>query len=140
MLRHDESFGIVPFCRVKDRWEVFLIKHRHGKYWGFPKGHAEERETPRQAAARELKEETSLDVQRFLSEDPLVEHYQFWHGKTRIHKKVLYFMAEVAGDVLLQNNEIIDGLWLSLALAMEKITHKEGKAILTQAEAKLPTL
>ncbi len=140
MVRQDESFGVVPLSKVQAEWEVFLIKHKHGRYWGFPKGHAELGETPQLAATRELKEETNLDIVHFLSEEPLMEKYNFTLEGTRIYKSVYYFIAEVAGDVALQAHEISDGMWLPLSNAMQKLTHPEGRAILSQVEAFLPNV
>lgn len=137
MALYDQSFGVVPLSRVRDRWEVFLIKHKHGRYWGFPKGHAEKDESPQRAAARELKEETNLDIVRFLSREPLMEQYNFLHQQNRIYKKVYYFIAEVAGAVVLQKQEISDGSWLTLCEAHYRLTHSEGKAVLSQVESLL---
>lgn len=135
MARQDESFGIVPLKNESGRWEVFLIKHKHGRYWGFPKGHAEADETPQQTATRELKEETNLDIIRFLTDEPLMERYNFMLEGSRIYKRVFYFIAEVSGSVVLQKHEISDGLWLPLTEALQKLTHPEGKTILTQVTA-----
>ncbi len=132
-MRQEESFGIVPFSKHRDEWEVFLIQHRGGRYWGFPKGHAEPNETPLQAASRELKEETGLDCIRILSDEPLQEQYWFQIEGQRVFKKVTYFVAEVRGTVHLQESEINDGIWVPLSLAIDKVTHSEGKAILAEA-------
>ena len=140
MVRQDESFGVVPLSKTMGHWEVFLIKHKHGRYWGFPKGHAEHGETPQQAAVRELKEETNLDIIRFLAKEPLKEQYSFMHDRNRIDKSVYYFIAEAAGEVALQQQEISDGLWLPLPEAMQKLTHPEGRSILAQVEGILPIL
>lgn len=128
----DQSFGIVPLSNQKGEWEVFLIRHKHGHYWGFPKGHAEQGETQLDAATRELKEETNLEIVRLLQQEPLVEEYNFIFEGRRIYKRVYYFIAEVAGAVALQQKEISGGLWLSMSAAMAKLTHREGKAILAQ--------
>ena len=132
VLHRDESFGIVPLMYRDGRWEVFLIQHRHGRYWGFPKGHAENEEKPKEAAERELKEETNLEVVRYLQAEPLMEQYQFTLDGRRIAKRVFYFIAEVSGSVELQKKEIQDGIWVPLLEAHEKVTHQEGKAILSQ--------
>jgi 8-oxo-dGTP pyrophosphatase MutT (NUDIX family) len=137
-VRQDESFGVIPLSKVKGEWEVFLIQHKGGRYWGFPKGHAEIGETSREAAFRELKEETNLDVMTCLIEEPLTEQYQFFIEGTKIFKKVSYFVAEVFGEVNLQKEEIHDGIWLPFPQAMEKVTHVEGKAILVHVVKILP--
>ena len=137
-MRQDESFGVIPLSKKEGRWEVFLIQHKGGRYWGFPKGHSEGKETPREAAFRELKEETNLDVVDCHQPKPLMEQYQFLIEGKRVFKRVFYFIAEVSGEVRLQEAEIQDGVWLPLAEALEKVTHAEGKAILSQVVKVIP--
>lgn len=134
MTQQDQSYGVVPLSLREGHWEVFLIQHSHGHYWGFPKGHAESNESPQQAACRELKEETNLDVVRFLQIEPLIEQYQFVLEKHRVFKRVFYFAAEVSGEVVLQKKEISNGVWLPIPLAFEQLTHTEGRAVLAQVE------
>lgn len=129
-MKQDESFGIIPLRNKTGEWEVFLVQHKHARYWGFPKGHAETGETRQQAAIRELKEETNLDIVRFLKEDPLTEQYRFTHGHRFIVKQVFYYIAEVSGKVILQKKEIEGGLWLNMTEALAQVTHPEGKAII----------
>jgi bis(5'-nucleosidyl)-tetraphosphatase len=134
MNQHDQSYGVIPLSYREDHWEVFLIQHRHGYHWGFPKGHSESNETPEEAARRELKEETNLEVVRFLQMDPLSEQYQFVLDKHRVFKRVLYFVAEVKGEIALQKKEIANGIWLPITKAFEQLTHQEGRSILSQVE------
>lgn len=137
VIHYDQSFGIVPLSYKEGQWEVFLIQHRHGRYWGFPKGHAEPDESPQEAAARELKEETNLDVIRYFEGEPMLEKYQFTLEGRRISKQVFYFVAEVSGAVSLQPKEIQAGIWVPVSSAHEKITHQEGKNILAQVIKRL---
>jgi 8-oxo-dGTP pyrophosphatase MutT (NUDIX family) len=129
-MEQDESFGIIPLSKQSGGWKVFLVFHKHARYWGFPKGHAEGNETPEEAASRELKEETNLDVVRHLVKEPLTEQYRFTHEQRYIVKRVFYFIAEVSGSVKLQEKEIEGGIWVSLSDAMNQITHPEGKSII----------
>lgn len=138
MMHRDESFGIVPLSRKTGEWRVFLIQHLHGRYWGFPKGHAEAKETPQEAAQRELFEETGLKVTQFLPFEPLEEQYQFVFEGKRIHKRVAYYLAEVEGTVILETQEIQDGGWYTLSAGLERLTHPEGKNILTAVAKILP--
>jgi 8-oxo-dGTP pyrophosphatase MutT (NUDIX family) len=131
-MKKEESFGIIPLIREKGHWSVFLIQLKHGRYWGFPKGHPELNETPKQTAVRELKEETNLDVIRYLQEDSLSEQYHFTAEKRHIFKRVEYFVAEVAGEIILQKQEVQSGLWVPFSSAIEKVTHSEGKSILVE--------
>jgi 8-oxo-dGTP pyrophosphatase MutT (NUDIX family) len=126
------SFGIIPLSQQEGEWKIFLILHKEGNHWGFPKGRANPGETPLQSATRELKEETGLDVVRYLQETPLVEVYQFQNRSQRISKHVYYFPALVTGELLLQQEEIRDGRWLSFEEALKLLTFKEGRSICTQ--------
>lgn len=137
-MEKEESFGVIPLSKLHGVWSVFLIQHTKGRYWGFPKGHAEPDETPQEAAFRELKEETNLDFVRYLQTEPLTEQYQFMKEGRRVAKKVSYFVAEVEGEVILQQEEIQNGIWVPFPEVYEKVTHVEGKAILAQVEKILP--
>ena len=55
-----DSYGAVVLEREGDSLWVLLILSRQG--WSFPKGHAEPGETPREAAEREILEETGVRV------------------------------------------------------------------------------
>jgi bis(5'-nucleosidyl)-tetraphosphatase len=136
----EASFGVIPLSKLKGVWRIFLIQHKRGRHWGFPKGHAEVLETSERAAMRELKEETNLDIIRFLSQEPLRESYQLMRRGQPVLKRVLYFVAEVDGVVQLQKEEIMDGAWFSLSEARNRLTHSEGKEILKQVEQLLLNL
>ena len=134
----DESFGVIPLRKHEGHWEVFLIQHNRSGYWGFPKGHAESNESSQEAAFRELKEETNLELTQLLEEEPLKEQYTFIMDRRRVFKQVLYFIAEVKGDVKLQKGEIHDGMWLPFPEAIARVTHQEGKALLVTVQKRLP--
>ena len=131
-MREEISYGVIPLSNARGEWEVFLIQHRGGKYWGFPKGHAEAEESPEEAAIRELKEETNLDCLRCFRKEPLMEQYFFFVEGKRVFKKVYYFIAEVTGEFKPQVAEIKDGVWLPISAAIDKVTHPEGKSILAE--------
>ena len=139
-MKKEESFGIIPLRKENGQWEVFLIQLRHGRYWGFPKGHPEEGEMPKETALRELKEETNLDLVRYLQEAPLNEQYQFTLERRRIFKRVQYYVAEVSGTVILQQKEVQKGIWVPFPQSIDKVTHPEGKSILVEVEKILASL
>lgn len=132
---HESSYGILPLRKSDGAWQILLIQHRTAGYWGFPKGHAEGSEEPKAAAIRELKEETNLDVVRYLSDSILEEHYHFTkHGKS-VDKTVSFFVAEVTGTVKLQAFEVAHCKWVLLSEAVEQLTYETDKSICRRAIA-----
>lgn len=135
MKYNSNASGIIPLRRESGEWKVFLIHHLHyEQFWGCPKGHVEPNETPEQAALRELEEETGLQIERFLHKDPLLEEFYWFRNDEKLLKRVLFFVAEVKGEVQLQKEEIAGGQWFALPDAIQKVAHPEGKATLKQVE------
>jgi bis(5'-nucleosidyl)-tetraphosphatase len=125
----DQSYGIIPLSQDEKRWKVFLILHKEGNHWGFPKGHRHENESALEAAIRELKEETGLEIVRVLDEAPLTEQYRFRRKGQLVIKTVFYFPAMVAGNFQLQQEEIREGRWFTFEEAIKQLTFKEGRSI-----------
>ena len=125
----EESFGIIPIKSYKNSFQTFLVQLKSGKHFGFPKGHANSLELPLDAAIRELKEETNLNVIKILLEKPLMEEYQIKKNSTFTSKKVYYYIAEVNGKVNIDKNKILDGFWVDIEKAKDIITYTTSKEI-----------
>lgn len=100
--------------RVFEDLQVLLIKRSKGPfkgYWCFPGGHVEKNEKVVDAIARELKEETGLDVERGDLEFVTVAD-EIYPDKD-IHNVVLGFVSMVKGEVNL-NSEALDYKWCSI--------------------------
>ncbi len=137
-MKRDESFGVVPLRKQEGQWYAFVVK-RTSDFWEFPKGHADEGETPLESAARELQEETGLTIERLIQEDPLLIKYQFsnWQHQS-ISKKVYYYIAEVSGEaVYLQPKEVVDGRWVPLSQADQLLTYANSQNMCRQVLALL---
>jgi bis(5'-nucleosidyl)-tetraphosphatase len=81
--------------RYEREWRYLLL--RAFRYWDFPKGLAEQGESPRDAAAREVEEETGLAGLVFRWGEVFYETEPYSHGKV-----ARYYVAESpAGDVRL---------------------------------------
>lgn len=132
MARKEYSFGIIPLIKKEENWEVLLIRHKGG-HWSFPKGHAQDKETPVESASRELKEETGLNVVSFLpASSNLEEKYFFTFKGEKIYKTVTYFLALVEGEITLQYEEVIEAKWTQLKEAEKHVTFSEAKKICKQ--------
>lgn len=136
---YEASYGVIPLCNKEGIWHVLLIQ-QHAGHWGFPKGHAERKEQPQQAARRELLEETGLVILCYLTEQPLIEAYQFFSRGKRIEKTVTYFLAEVAGELKLQCEEVKAAKWIPLSDAAEHLTFPVSKAVCQRAAQLLKEL
>ena len=115
-----------------------LLRHANGGHWSFPKGHLEERESAREAAVRELEEETGLLPEDFLADFRERVHYSYRRKGERIEKAVVYFLASVEGiDPVTLSDEHLDYGWFSFKEAEEKLTYDNDREILRKAEAGL---
>ena len=141
-MKLEHSYGIIPVQRSGNqrsgkRWKVLLIQHASAGYWGFPKGHAQAGESPLEAAARELFEETGLTIQAVLSDKPYEQHYMFKQREVLISKAVSYFLAEVVGSPILQLEEVSAFQWVELDCAVEVLTYKTDQSVCLEAAAAL---
>lgn len=119
------SYGVIPLQEVDGAWKTFIVYRTKG-FWEFPKGHPEKGETEKQAAKRELKEETGFSVVKFLSENSYSMSYQYTdHGEV-VNKKGVYFPAIVEGEVALQEDEVSEGKWVSFNEALELLSYKNS--------------
>jgi 8-oxo-dGTP pyrophosphatase MutT (NUDIX family) len=125
---NERSYGIIPVAFRFSGLSLLLVQHKSGA-WLFPKGKAEEGETPHQAAERELKEETGLQIERWLDFGPFKEQYQFFRKGKKISKEVLYFPAFVHGEVRLQHEELRSARWERVEAVPQAVTFPEMKKI-----------
>lgn len=111
-LIRDYSYGIIPLQKVDGRWQSFVVQQTNS-YWSFPKGHAEQNESAKESAERELFEETGLSVVAYYPVEPLFVMYK-GHGKVTYQKEVMLFCASVQGTINLCPIEVLQGHWIDL--------------------------
>ncbi len=108
--RKEISCGAVIIRVNHGKLQVLVIRQKQG-HWCFPKGHVEGSETEHETAAREIKEETGLDV-RFLDGFRECTYYSPEPG---VEKKVVYFLAEMSGgSEKIQEEELLEMHWASV--------------------------
>ena len=127
-MRKESSYGFVPLKKENGKWYVLLV-HRQEGFWEFPKGHPDKGETPLEAAKREMEEETGMQLERLVIDEPLSINYWFtWQGE-KIDKTVYYFVGTVSGEPRPQLEEMQDVRWVLLEQASELLTHENNKRI-----------
>jgi len=134
-MKEEISYGIIPLQKRDNNWYVFLVHHRDGNHWGFPKGKPRDGESHQQSAVRELREETNLKVIFFLQEEPLSEAYIYTRNNEKTNKTVHYFLAMVEGTISIQKEEVLEGDFFSFEQAKKTITHAESQKVLAEVLA-----
>jgi 8-oxo-dGTP pyrophosphatase MutT (NUDIX family) len=145
-MRHQRhrSAGIIVFRREGDECLFLLILSKLTKkpLWEFPKGGVDEGESVREAALRELFEETGIRESEveLVPEFERTEDYRFTSGGTQrrslIHKQVTYFLAATRkAEVTLSAKESSEFAWLALPDAMKRLRYKERRRLLLDAAA-----
>ena len=126
---------IVTYCKDKnDILYLILRRKKHWLGWEFPKGGAEKKETPKETAMRELKEETGKEAIKINSYGTT--------GKYKYDKKYpdrpgligqtyKLFSAEVKGkNVKIDKREHSTYVWLTFDKAWSKLTWPNQKICL----------
>jgi 8-oxo-dGTP pyrophosphatase MutT (NUDIX family) len=130
----DESFGVV-LARHDNKSILYLLIKQQDGAWQFPKGHPNSGESAQDTARRELWEETGITPERMLDVSPLTVSYKFRSGVDMIYKKVCYFLATTTSDMCkIDNNEVLDALWLPYDAAMAQLTYVDHKRVLRKAQ------
>ena len=133
--------GIV--YRIENEQPLFLLiknsafKDPHKTYWGFPKGHLEKGENDEEAAIREVKEETDVEVELIKLIDRI--EYTFNHPQNGLTKKhVSYFlMRYLDGEAKAQEKELLELGWFSADDSLEMLSFEQNKTLLKKALATL---
>lgn len=121
--------GGVVMRRRPDGKPEYLIIHRE-RYgdWSLPKGKLDQGETFRQAAVREIREETGFRGPRLGRIGSLA--YQTPAGN---HKVVRYWLFEAAKGRFRPNSEVDAVAWLTGKKARARLTYERDRAVLSRA-------
>ena len=105
--------------------------------WGFPKGHIDGDDTPKETAIREIEEETGIIIKDFIPNFEAYTHYQMkqdfsktppkdlpkdkWFSKT-----VIFYLAEVEENVKVKiSHEHEKYVWATYDAAQEKLIYNK---------------
>ena len=111
----------------------YLLLLRPPSHWDFPKGHGEKGETDEDTAHREILEETGIGDVSILPNFQQKIQYFFKQDNLLISKEVVFFIAVTKTKNVRLSSEHTDYTWLAYKEALEKITFKNSKDILTKA-------
>jgi len=130
MKREYSSGGIVI-----DKNQVLVINMNTlcgKKVWTFPKGHIEKNEDPKNAALREVLEETGVECRIIDEKEFYISEYSFYRGKTFIHKTVRWYLMKPLRitEKIATPDEINEIKWLSFNEALNILEYKSDKEII----------
>ncbi|MBM7621923.1 tRNA nucleotidyltransferase (CCA-adding enzyme) [Bacillus tianshenii] len=128
-MQKETSCGVIIY-QGKPDIRYLLVKSRANGHWGFPKGHMEEDETEIDAARREVKEETGLDVV-ILEDFKISMEYKI---SETVKKEVILFLGRPnSTSVTIQESEIEMYRWAAFPDAFKLLVYDSQKQILKQA-------
>ncbi|MCL2071655.1 MAG: NUDIX domain-containing protein [Oscillospiraceae bacterium] len=130
---HEKSCGAVVYRKFHGNTEILLAKHVKSGYWSFPKGHVEGGETEAQTAAREIMEETGIDV--FV--DTGFRETVTYSLRKDIKKTVVYFVARAKKnkELIPQSSEISELRWVEIDQAWKFLVFENDREIIGKAKA-----
>ena len=105
-----------------------------------PKGHPETGETTKQAALREVAEETGRRgrIDELLAEHEYAYDVEKKHKIVRIQKRVIFYLMEDAGPAEgTRDSEMVDVFWLSADDAHARLTFENERMLIRRAQRRL---
>lgn len=137
--RSEVSAGGVVYRREDDGIDFALAARRTRKgqlAWGLAKGAIEPGESEEEAAAREVLEETGLEV-AVESDLGDIRYFYVWEG-VRIRKRVHFFLMRVTGgDVSRHDAEMEEVRWFPMRTAIKRAAYRGEREVMERAAERL---
>ena len=130
----EKSAGFILISENDDTSDPsVLLLHYLSGHWDFPKGNIEIDETEMQAATRELKEETGIEIFTLIPGFRHVLNYKYTKKSTLISKQVTLFLASTDVNEVEISHEHIDHQGMEINAAVNQLTYSNAKIALTSA-------
>jgi bis(5'-nucleosidyl)-tetraphosphatase len=112
----------------------YLLLHYAAGHWDFPKGNIETGESEKQAAAREIREETGITNVEFLDSFRMKIEYKYRHGKKLVRKQVVLYLARTRTRQVILSHEHIGFAWRKFDEAIQQLTFRNATNLLSAAK------
>ena len=111
----------------------YLLLHYSAGHWDFPKGNIETGENEKQAAVREIWEETSITGIEFLDGFRMKIEYKYRHDKKLVRKEVIFYLARTHTRKVILSHEHIGFAWRKFDDAIQQLTFRNATNLLSTA-------
>ncbi|MBA3752396.1 NUDIX domain-containing protein [Candidatus Dependentiae bacterium] len=136
-MKQEFSAGVIVYYEEKSSatiQRVYLLLYYRNKYWDFPKGKLENKETYKEAALRELKEETGLALSLKEGFEQTISYFFKDTDGVLVDKTVVYFVGKADTKNVTLSDEHIDFEWLPLQESISQLTYANAKQVLSMAD------
>mgnify|MGYP001589609064 CR=1 FL=1 len=138
---NEKSIGGIIFLEENKKRLYLLLEYERindkegkHKYWDFPKGHIEKKESEEDTLLREIKEETNLTNLEIIKSFKKSIKYFFIKDNKFINKEVVYYLLKSSSKNVKISFEHSNYKWSEFNEALELIGFKSSRGILKEAE------
>ncbi len=137
-MERGKTIGLVIF-KKEGKAVKYLLLHRGGEYWTFPKGRPQGMENELETAFRELEEETGIVHPRLVEDFREEYNYDFdtqinEGHKEKVYQTGIFYLAEVYEDDVRISQEHIDYGWFDYDTAYKRLFYQNNQNILKKAQ------
>jgi bis(5'-nucleosidyl)-tetraphosphatase len=129
----EKSCGIIVYKEDLGTREYLILKYPEG-HFDFPKGHVEEGEDDHTTALRELEEETGITEVEFAPNFKEKMSYHYVRADQKYFKEVYFFLAKTVQNKVKLSHEHLESKWLPYKEALQTVTFKNAKELLSKAQ------
>ena len=131
---HEKSSGAVIFKKENNTIKYLLLNYDYkSQYLGFPRGGIEQGESEKQAALREIKEETSLDIE-FIDGFREQVHWFYRKDGQTVSKRLVLFLARARNENVILSREHVGYEWLTFEEAIDRLDFENSRKVLRKAQ------
>ena len=137
-MMREKSAGAVLFYKQNSKLEYLTLHYPTG-HWDFPKGNVEKGEEEEDTVKREIREETGIGGIKLIPGFRKRIQYYYRREEGIVRKEVIFYLANSSKKSVQISSEHLGYAWLEFEDALDKITHKNAKTILSEAHEYIGT-
>ena len=141
-MRQPRQVLVIPFRKHSNSFEFLILKRSNVEMWQAVSGGVEDSESLKEAATRELFEETAFRSANFIELDTIASIPKYIYPDHDLWPKELYvvneyaFGTEVFGEPIL-SSEHGEYAWLDLESAMQIVTFDSNRTALWELHERI---